>query len=55
VRRPWRDFGDLNLRPVSRFYVDQIGEAETAFKNWEAAVRLQIAGNQTAHHAAVTL
>ena len=27
---------------LSRFYADQIGETETAFKNWEAAVRLQI-------------
>ena len=27
---------------LSRFYAEQIGETETAFKNWEAAVRLQI-------------
>jgi hypothetical protein len=27
---------------LSRFYAERIGETETAFKNWEAAVRLQL-------------
>jgi hypothetical protein len=27
---------------LSRFYAERIGETETAFKYWEAAVRLQL-------------